>query len=224
LQRVEIDLKQKMPFIVVTGIDGTGKTTVARSIANHLNATGHRSKVVWIKSLHTLASLIAATLRISGRKDRFVNANGQLVDRFAPGKYRFLRKGWGLIEFVSILPLVVLKVYLPILAGYTIVADRYLIDTIVMISTNLGNPAFLNSFLGRVLLRLTPKGTRVIYLDADEGTILKRRPDIEYTLGEIQTQLILYRRLAAITGAQIIDTSGSDLGDIMTEVFKKLQF
>ena len=213
-----------MPFIVVTGIDGTGKTTVARSIANHLNATGHRSKVVWIKSLHTLASLIAATLRISGRKDRFVNANGQLVDRFTPGKYRFLRKGWGAIEFVSILPLVVLKVYLPILAGYTIVADRYLVDTIVMISTNLDNTNFLNSFLGNTLLRLIPKGTRTIYLDADEATILKRRPDIEYTRGEIQTQLVLYRKLATITGGCVINTSRFDLNSSMTEVLEEIKF
>jgi len=44
-------------MITLTGIDGSGKTVIARAIATLLLKRKLKVKVLWIKSLHTLAYL-----------------------------------------------------------------------------------------------------------------------------------------------------------------------
>ena len=214
--------KIKLPMVIVTGIDGSGKSTIVRLLAEHLRNEGYQPKQIWIKSLHTLASLISILLTLYRKKNLFKNPNEIAVSRFRPSDYGSMSKIWPLIESISVIPVILLEVFLLIFFGFTIIADRYVIDTIVMISTNTKNVNFYNSFLGRILFRMIPKGTITIYLDVDLDTVLRRRPDIEYTLKEIETQLMLYRRLAGMVGAYVIDTSASDLHVTMKEIFEKL--
>ena len=45
-------------IIVITGVDGAGKSTIARLLKRELLLRGYNVRVVWVKSLHTLAYLI----------------------------------------------------------------------------------------------------------------------------------------------------------------------
>jgi len=76
----------------------------------------------------------------------------------------------------------------------------------------------VESFLGKLLLRMIPKEAAVIYLDVDLHTVLKRRHDIEYTADEIQGQIVLYRLLAEKMGAYLIDTTMLSIEDVETKV------
>ena len=46
-------------LIVITGIDGSGKTTIARLLTKQLRSEDIKTRYVWIKSLHTLAYLLS---------------------------------------------------------------------------------------------------------------------------------------------------------------------
>lgn len=189
-------------FILITGVDGSGKSTLARGLRDHLRTKGHKLKYVWIKSLHTLAYVLAQA-NLFGRYRLVANPNGVKIRRFEPA-YRRL---WAVIEVLSVLPLLFFKIYVPQLFNFTIIADRNVIDTVVTIAVRTQNPGFADSYLGRLLLALMPKRRVVIHLDLDIATLLERRWDIEYTRDELEYQLGLYRRIAAEVGAHTYDTS-----------------
>ncbi len=211
-----------IPFIIVTGVDGSGKTTIAKFLVAHLKTRGYRTKGVWIKSLHTLAYIISLVLG-RGEYGHFAeNPGGVVITRFQPADYKSLGRLWSLVEFISVLPWIILKVYLPIFFGSTIVADRYVVDTVVMISTNVKDMFFADKFLGRLLLKMIPKGAIIFHMDADFDTLIERRPDIEYTRAEIETQMKLYRMLAVRLNAYTVNTSNLGIEETMKEVLERI--
>ena len=188
-------------------MDGTGKTTLANWLVECLRSKGYNSIYVWIKAQHTLAFLISRVLTAFGWNRTFRNPKGIAVSDFRVHEGTFARKVWPVIEFLSVLPLIIFKVELPILFGYKIVFDRYLIDTIVSISLSTQNMSFADSFIGRLLLKMIPKEFVVIILDADLSTVLKRRPDIEYSFDEVTNAMKLYRVLGRKMKAFSLNTT-----------------
>jgi energy-coupling factor transporter ATP-binding protein EcfA2 len=194
-------------FVIFTGVDGSGKTTLAKLLVTYLRKKKGRVLYVWIKSLHLLAYYISRIFEISNRFELIVNPNGMLIKRFYVKGLGSFCAVWPFIEFISVLPWVVLKVYLPIFFGYTVITDRYLIDTLITVSTRIGDPNLSRRFLGRLMLKLIPKDSVVIQLNADLNTILERRKDIEYTYEEIQEQISLYKLLSRKINAYELDTT-----------------
>lgn len=193
--------------VVVSGVDGSGKTTLANLLFEDLKSKGYNSRYVWIKAQHTFAFLISKVLTAFGWNRTFRNPNGIAVSGFRVHEGIFARKVWPVIEFLSVLPLVIFKVKLPILFGCKIVFDRYLIDTIVSISVSTQNMGFVDSFIGGLLLKMMPKESVVIILDADLYTVLKRRPDIEYSFDEVTNAMKLYRVLGRKMKAFSLNTT-----------------
>ena len=203
-------------------MDGSGKTTLANWIAKCLRSKGYKSRYVWIKAQHTLAFLISKVLTAFGWNRTFRNPKGIAVSSFRVHEGTFARKVWPVIEFLSVLPLIIFKVKLPILFGYKIVFDRYLIDTIVSISLNTQNMSFADSFIGRLLLKMMPKECVVIILDADLSTVLKRRPDIEYSFDEVTNAMKLYRVLGRKMKAFSLNTTILTIEQIKKKVLDLL--
>jgi len=186
--------------IAISGIDGSGKTTLANWLVVYLRNRGYKSRYVWIKSKHTFAYVLSLVLTAFGWRQTLRNPNGVAVTRFTLPESILVKKIWPFIEFVSVLPLVIFKVKIPLRLGYRIILDRYTIDTITSISIGTKNKEFADSFLGKILLRLMPKEYALILLDVDIKTILKRRSDVEYSYEEIAEAINLYKKLSEKIG------------------------
>lgn len=178
---------------------------------------------MWIKSLHSLAYNISVAFSSRSMSRRIVNPNGVAIQRFDPTSLDSLRKIWPLIEFISVLPWILTRVYLPIMLGFFLVADRYVVDTVVTISIRLKEKDFYNTFIGRVLLKMIPDATAIVLLDIGVDTVLKRRYDVEYTFEEILDQIALYRKLAKSLGALIINSEKLDAKNVLMEITNEFQ-
>jgi thymidylate kinase len=83
---------------------------------------------------------------------------------------------WSIIEIISLIPKVLTEVYLPRFLGFTLIGERYLIDSIATISCYfLRDPDFIHSWASNFLLKLVPADTIIILLDADITIIGRRR-------------------------------------------------
>lgn len=186
---------KKPRCITISGLDGSGKTTLANQLVEYLKSKGYKTKYVWIRSPHTFAYLISRILMRLGWRRTFRNPNGIAISRFKLYEGTFARKIWPAIEFFSIIPLIIFKVWLPNLLGYRIICDRYVIDSLVSIALTTRDMNFPDSFLGALLLKTMPKKCASLFLDADLSTVLKRRRDVEYSIDEIKNEMKLYRAL-----------------------------
>ena len=72
----------KRMIIVITGIDGSGKTTIARHLLNLLLHRGYKARIVWVKSLHTLAYLIYKFFQKTWGTEYIINPNNIIVEHY----------------------------------------------------------------------------------------------------------------------------------------------
>jgi len=193
-------------IVAVTGVDGSGKTTVARLAAHYLASRGVPVRVVWVKSLHTLAYLVYRLFRAAWGVEHVVNPRGIVVEHYVTRYMARMRGLWGLIEYLSLLPHL-LKVWLLSSLGFAVICDRFIPDFLATVSLRVGDELWwARSLIGRHLLALQGR-QRCALLDAEPRVVLARRPDAEYTRGELAKLIAIYRAVARQVGAQIIQAT-----------------
>lgn len=211
-------------FIVFFGPDGSGKTTQARLLKSHLKKEGFRVRLVWIRAHHSLASILSKVLVILGYY-HIVFLQGRNHKSFDVKLLPRLKAFWGFIEFVSVLPWILIKVKLQLFLGYIVIADRYLVDTIVNVAYFLDDPNFLRGDIARILLNMISKDAFLIHLDAKTEIVfarIEKRKSEEIDVKFIKFQQRAYLLLAAYLGALSIDTSHREAADTFKIILDKL--
>jgi thymidylate kinase len=205
-------------FISIFGPDGSGKSTHARILARYFMNNGSKVKIVWIKSHHTLAYILLRIYAKLSPRSIKLNSEGTIVRINALSNYSMNRLIWSWIEFISIMPLIILRVYLPLLMRRVVIADRYLIDSIVSIAYFLKDPNFTSSFVARMMLCLIPKESILIHFDSDYEEIERRRGIMTDSEEYINFQRLMYAKLSRSLGAIKIDTSGMSVEETAERV------
>jgi len=161
-------------FIHFFGPDGSGKTTQVKILVDFLQKKGVRVKKCWVRSPHTIAFVLWMILVKIGFYRVVLNPFDVPTKLPAIDRTRALRSFWTIVEFLGVLP-IIWRVHISILNGYRIVAERFVLDTIVTVAYFIDDFNFLRGSISRLLLRCIPKNTVFVFLDADYHTIYRRR-------------------------------------------------
>jgi len=199
-----------MPSIVLSGCDGSGKTTVARLLSIYLSKYGS-ARVFWFRGSHFLASRLLRVLR------RFKVFRGMCNPYYGvciPGK---LRRLWIHVEFWSAVPYILLRALLSRAFDF-LVCDRGIADFIAWIVTTLGYPRFLSTLYGGFLVKLAYR-ERPIYLYADRD-ILVRRADVPSDF--VYREFAVYSALMRILARCRVDTGRLRPAEAAASVLKCL--
>lgn len=207
-------------LIAITGMDGSGKTTICKPLLNYLKLKGYKVRYVWLRSLHSLAYSLSKIVEYLSGPNLILNPNNRPIKRFDGSPYASI---WPFIEFISIIPLIIFKIYIPLLLGYTVISDRCIIDTVITIATHIHDPFFIKSRISRILLATIPKGALIIYFKTDIKTTLERKPDIEFTENEIKSQMMLYDVLTKRMVVSLLNTSKLNVDETFKEVLKIIE-
>ena len=224
VNKIAVRLPRVIAFF---GPDGAGKSTQAELLVNFLKARGIKVKRAWVRSVHTFAYLIWRLLyRLNLCRDKSgIPLKGHF--RFAvpylnespygavspitmsPPILRgtISRFIWSFIEILSIIPVVVLQVYVPLLLGRMVVAERFVVDSIASIAYFLNDESFAESWRAKFLLRLVPRGTIFVFIDVDYETIFTRRGELSGPREYTDFHRAVYCRLAREVMASRVDTS-----------------
>ena len=208
-------------ILVLTGVDGSGKTTIAREITKHLVTKGFKVRMVWVKSLHTLAYLIYVFYSKLWGIEYIVNPTGRIVEHYCTQWMRKLGTLWIIIEFISVIPWIII-VYLYNIMGYLVICDRFLIDFLVTVSLRSRNILWpWRSIIGKFLLKIQSRNP-TIHLYISIPTILQRRPNIEYTHKELLYSVILYHSIAKYVNTYEVRTENKPLKIVTHEIINYL--
>jgi len=208
--------------IALTGIDGSGKTVIAKTIATLLLKKNVKVKILWIKSLHTLAYLIYCFFKKTWGTEYIVNSKGRIVEHFTTQYMEKMGKLWGLIEFLSIIPWILIANILRYM-NYIVICDRYLVDFLATVSLRVKDPLWwAKSILGKFLLALQFK-VRTVHLKIPVNTVLERRPDVEHSPDELRTLIATYRVIAKTINAVEVVNENRSLKEVVKEVIGNLK-
>lgn len=203
------------------GPDGAGKSTQVRLLIGYLKSHKFRTHVAWMRGRHSLAFILANFFTKLGYYRAVKSPSGAVYRVFDPNLMPKLRRLWGFIEFASVLPWIIQRVYLPRALGYTVVAERYVVDTVVYLGYWLGRD-FLRGFLAKVLLVFIPRGSMLIHMDAETKVLLERRPNDIVTQDYIVFQRRVYRMFAEMLEAVTISTSTRSVEQNFQHIIKHL--
>jgi len=196
-----------MPIICFFGLDGSGKTTIAMSLAEKLRSRSLKVKLSWMRGTHTLASMLARFL------SKFATFKGPNNPYYGISILSHMKKLWQLIEFMSVLPILLTRFMLPSLLGYTVIAERYIPDFLVWVVITTDDPSYLSSISARFLLALALRSKVKIYVKADFQKLIERRKDMDPSF--IMKQLILYEKLAECMDSLTLDTTNRGVNESM---------
>ncbi len=236
----KIDLPK---FVAFFGPDGAGKSTQALLLIDFFRKEGFKVKQAWVRSVHTFAFLLwnvffrlnlcrnesGLPLRLhTGFAVSYLNESPygvvspiNLTPPILTGSLS--RRIWSTIEIISIIPVVLLQVYIPRMLGYVVVAERYVVDSIVSIAYFINDEHFVNSWLAKLLLSFVPKGTLFVFVDADYETILERRGELAGPSEYTDFHRRVYSKMQKIVGAYRIDTSKYSVEESYQKVLSLLQ-
>lgn len=125
---------------------------------------------------------------------------------------------WWLLEYISVLPVILFRYLIPRGLGRVVVADRYIPDFIVWVSIITHNPSFKESLYSRQLQTLSRKDTIRYYITASEGEINRRS---EGEIMRLEEQKRLNSSLAV--DAYKIDTTHKTPRESLREIVTILQ-
>ena len=176
-------------------------------LVEELKRNGIKTRKLWLRSLHTLAFMISKLAMHLLHLDSVYEFRAKYSHKPS------FRRIWYVIEFISILPIIMLRFRLPLICGYTVVAERYVIDWIVSLSYVSHNELMLDNLLARTVLKFIPKGSTLIYIDAPYEVIYSRGRRID-SREFIEFQRSLYGKIARLLNATVVDTSDKNIREV----------
>jgi hypothetical protein len=191
-------------FIYVTGADGTGKSTQARLLIDHLRSRGIQCLHLWLRFPFFFSLPLLVYARWRGYS--WYEADGGVRH----GYWDF-RNSWGLrvflpwVLFVDAALAALRRVYIPLWLGSTLVCERFVWDMLVDLAVAFDDGDIHSRLPGRLYMHLLPRDTVVILLDLDTGTIRGRRADLQADR-RLEARLQAFRNMAFIYSIPVLSS------------------
>ncbi len=199
-------------LLILSGLDGSGKSTQAELLASRLHGEGYAVATVWSRWEPALSAPLirAAKKRLNPR----TNAATADYRRFTAAKRQTMQNRWKRIlwqfmvwsEYAAQLNY---RLAPHILGRRGVICDRYVYDTIIDIAVNFSvKPGEIDSLCRHPLLAFFPTPRQVIYIDIDPETGAARKADgtpPEYLADRRE----YYLSMARLLGAAIVNGGDS---------------
>ncbi len=175
-------------LITISGLDGAGKTTQIDLITQYLNDQNISVKYIWSRGGYTPGFLLLKNVirKLAGKK---VPSAGRTVEREKKLKNPKIAKLWLTIAIIDLFFLYVVYFRFLMLLRKTIIADRYIWDTLIDFKLNFDFIDVEKMFVWKVLVFCAPKPDFPLYLDISLERSMERLatknepfPDSEETL------------------------------------------
>jgi thymidylate kinase len=214
-------------LICLTGIDGSGKTTLAHGLAEWLGARGQVYRYVYARFLPLLVRpmwVIAkwATRSREEQRPGYADYTARKRSLLRPGIFSHLHEASVLLDYwLQIL----FKVSLPLGMGRNLICDRYVYDTVVSdLAPDLGYSPERMRMVIDACLAVMPRPDLVFLLDVPEDTTLSRKNDVaavDYLTErrEIYRSLTLREQAVALDGTLPRDRVRDRAGEIVLAHF-----
>ncbi len=195
-------------FIIISGIDGCGKTTVIDRLRNRLEQEGFKTRYEWMRYNHRLVRPVHAFSRLVGLSRRY-EVEGQCIWRHEFHRSRSFSSCYIVLTWLDAwLGRLLLVGRLLFKDVDVVVCDRWVQDVLVDLAVDTRRRSLLGGRWYKRFLRILPRGARQYLVVRDADAIVSARPDVRRDLSGSFRQR-LYRRLTRNPDLVIIGNDGT---------------
>jgi len=193
---------QKGFLISISGVDGCGKTSLAKGIYENLKLCDLRVRYVWSRA--GFMSIARVIKFFFPAKSKNSGIDEEVKERLSTKK--IVEVLWSYIVALDILLYLLLKVCIPLRLGYVVVCDRYIWDALVDLTMRFGQRDVLRGPGKGVLMRLAAKPNIAYYLKVNADIVRDRKKHDVYWEG-LDARIRMYDDMAGRCNLSIVDAS-----------------
>ena len=192
--------------IVISGIDGSGKSTIIKATKTTLETEGKTVGYIWLRFNHYLTKGMHALARMIGLSVKVKNEMGEVWQHRLYMNPTFC----SLYILTTYLDSWVSRLKYNRMAKNkdVVICDRWITDTLVDLATKTHRSDFLDSSWPRRFMKIMPKGAQMFVVVRNTEALKECRlenrvdPDFQYRLG-------IYEQLCKKDYITVVDNNGS---------------
>lgn len=180
----KLKIKSHAPlFIVLSGVDGSGKTSHIKTLFKNHKTCDIKSNVYWSRSgSFPIIKKLLSFIHIFRRAKSNIYSTTNKIKKNKTNLFL-----WRWINCLEMIFLYFYKIRIPLFFGKSIIADRYIYDSIIDMEI-LNKTMNFDRLSYRLVKKFTPHPDVIFYLDVNIDTILRRGTD------EAKKHLIIQRK------------------------------
>ncbi|MGB7533087.1 MAG: hypothetical protein WA977_08970 [Halobacteriota archaeon] len=175
----KIGLKKGM-LICFIGIDGAGKSTLAKTLIENMRKHGIKTEYIWCKFESSLLKLLIFIKNKLFVQEDDWKKNYEISREIKKNlfKKRFAYTLYGCFILFDYRFQIIRKIIIPLKRGRNLVCDRYIYDTVVDLAVDLGYSDEKVKNRISQLLDFAPKPDLVFLVDLPEDVAFSRKEDV----------------------------------------------
>lgn len=208
-----------MSIVVVSGVDGSGKTSVIEQLQLELEKNQYQTQYTWLRYNHYLSKFVLAFCRYSGLTRYLHFENSRVVYH---DFYRSKVISWLFITttFIDTFFVSAFKVYMPRLwSSKVIICDRWVYDIMVDLEVDTRITFSNDSLLKKLFLSLLPADADC-YLILRDMTKVRKERDESVNDDNFPIRCELYKRHAADNKLIVVDNNGT-IEESVQQIYQK---
>lgn len=169
-------------LINIVGIDGAGKTTLARSLTAYFQKKGVRFQYQYCQyfAKFLLPLKLAARYTIMRKTDEFRDYESyNKTKKSTSSRFKLLSSIYATVWLLDYIFQVFLKISIPVKFNKKLIVDRYIYDIAINLSLAANKNIDYTFHIISLFYKFAPKPDIVIYVDIPERVAFNRKGDIQ---------------------------------------------
>ncbi len=171
-------IKLTTDYIIISGLDGVGKTTIIKSLQNELDSRGFSTQYIWLRYNHYLVKPVHGFCRLVGLSRKRVNADGKIVWRHEFYRSKLFCKLYIFLTYLDTLfSRVKVWFFTTIITPDILICDRWVYDVLIDLAVDTRTPELLESNWFKLFSLIIPLRAKQYIIKRDYENILIARPE-----------------------------------------------
>ena len=188
---------KKISFLSLSGIDGAGKTTIAKTISKKIEQKNSKPLIVKCGANIRFATFpLFLLFKMLGYVPSYGSGNKIHSSRY-PEVFRFklLSSLWTIAVLIDTFFIIFIRIKVPLFFGRVVISDRFVHDVIVELMIATKNDKIYETKFGFLFLKIA-KPDIAFLVDIDEKIVFHRKDDVP-SLDHLRIRRRFYLKLAS---------------------------